>query len=51
MTTLNNIRKALRAFGFKGKATIGYANEDRLIVHVNGEYLGIWDAEKNTFVA
>ena len=49
--TINNIAKALRAFGVKGTASAEYVNEDRVLVKVNGEVFGIWDAEKNTFVA
>ena len=48
--TIDNIRKALRVFGCEGKAQLAYIAEDRVEVSVNGEYFGIWDAEKNTFV-
>lgn len=48
--TINNIRTALRTFGCEGKAQLAYIAEDRVRVSVNGEYFGIWDAEKNTFV-
>ena len=49
--TLNNIKNALITFGAKGKASAEYICEDRILVKVNGEFFGIWDAEKNTFVA
>lgn len=48
--TLNNIKTALRTFGIHGRATAEYITEDRIVVTVNGEHFGIWDAEKNTFV-
>ena len=48
--TITNIRTALHTFGCKGKATIEYIAADRVRVSVNGEYFGIWDAEKKTFV-
>ena len=47
---LNNIKKALQALGVTGAASIRYACADCVIVNFNGEYFGIWDAEKNTFV-
>lgn len=48
--TVNNIKKALQALGVTGAASLRYACADRVIVNLNGEYFGIWDAEKNTFV-
>ena len=50
MNTINNIRKALTTLGVKGSAQLRYANADRIVITVNGEYFGIWDSEKNTFV-
>ena len=47
---VNNIRTALQAYGCKGKAHLEYITDDRIKVSVNGEYFGIWYAEKNTFV-
>lgn len=47
---VTNIRTALQAYGCKGKASLEYIAHDRIKVSVNGEYFGIWDAEKNTFV-
>lgn len=49
--TINNIKNALRVFGAKGTASAEYITEDRILVKVNDEFFGIWDAEKNTFVA
>lgn len=48
--TVNNIKNALQALGVKGSASIRYIYADRVIVNLNGEYFGLWDAEKNTFV-
>lgn len=48
--TTNNIRTALRTLGVKGSATLEYIQADRVKVTVNGEYFGLWDAEKRTFV-
>ena len=48
---INNIKNALQVFGAKGTASAEYIAEDRILVKVNGEFFGIWDAEKNTFVA
>lgn len=48
--TVSRIKRALTAFGVAGKATAEYISEDRIKVSVNGEYFGLWDAEKNTFV-
>jgi hypothetical protein len=48
--TINIIATALKTFGIKGKANLEYVQADRIKVSVNGEYFGLWDAEKNTFV-
>ena len=48
--TIEKIIKALKKLGISGKATFEYINHDRIKVNVNGEYFGIWDAEKKTFV-
>lgn len=48
--TPNNIRTALRTLGVKGSATLEYLTADRVRVTVNGEYFGLWDSEKRTFV-
>ena len=48
--TINHIINALRTFGIAGKANLAYIAADRVRVTVNGEYFGVWDSEKNTFV-
>ena len=48
--TVENMRRALQILGFSGKANVEYISEDRVCVRINGEYFGIWDTEKNTFV-
>ena len=48
--TPNNIKNALKSLGVKGSATLAYITADRVLVTVNGEYFGLWDSEKNTFV-
>lgn len=45
-----DIRKGLKALGLKGKATVKEVSQHRYKVTVNGEYFGLWDAEKKTFV-
>lgn len=44
------IRTALIALGVKGRATAEEITAGRYKVTVNGEYVGIWDVDKNTFV-
>lgn len=48
--TISKIKTALLNLGVKGRATAEYVQADRVRVTVNGEYFGLWDAEKNTFV-
>jgi hypothetical protein len=48
--TIETMRNALKAFGCSGSASIEYLADDRIYVIVNGEYFGIWDALRNTFV-
>lgn len=48
--TTHNIITALRSLGIRGKARIEYVSSDRVSVSLNGEYFGLWDAERNTFV-
>lgn len=47
---MENIRTALKALGCKGRAQITEEMNGRYLVNLNGEYFGIWDAEKKTFV-
>lgn len=44
------IRNALKALGYKGTASAVEITLGRYYVTVNGEYVGIWDVDKNTFV-
>ena len=44
------IRNAIKALGYKGHAQAIEIVPGRYRVILNGEYFGIWDAEKNTFV-
>ena len=46
----DEIKAALEALGVTGKATFRYITHDRVEVMVNGEYFGIWDAIRKTFV-
>lgn len=48
--SINDIMNALKALGVKGTVTVEYIAPDRIKVEVNGEYFGIWDAVKKTFV-
>ena len=48
--TITEILKGLKALGVKGRARIEYITHDRIKVFVNGEYIGIWDAKRKTFV-
>lgn len=44
------IKNALEILGVNGKATFRYISHDRVEVKVNGEYFGIWDSIRKTFV-
>ena len=46
----NKIVAALHRFNVRGKAHLEYISADRVRVSLNGEYFGIWDAEKSTFI-
>ena len=48
--TISSIIKGLKLYGATGKATFEYVQADRVKVSVNGEYFGLWDSEKSTFV-
>lgn len=49
-STIEKILEALKKIGISGKATFEYITHDRIKVNVNGDYFGIWDAQKETFV-
>ena len=48
--TVSNIIEALQTLGVHGKAGIQYVQADRVKVSLDGEYFGMWDSEKGTFV-
>ena len=47
---INEITKALETLGIKGTITFRPIVPDRIEVKVNGEYFGIWDTVRKTFV-
>lgn len=49
-STKKEIIKALEILGVKGKVEMHHMNLDRIEVIVNGEYFGIWDVSRKTFV-
>lgn len=48
--TIKNIKNALAQLGYEGRVNGEYITEDRVKLVLNGEYFGIWDTCKNTFV-
>lgn len=49
-STNKEIKEALEILGAEGEATMTPITHDRIAVYINGEYFGIWDTEKKTFV-
>ena len=48
---INEIRSALEILGIHGRITLRpIVDLDRIEVSVNGEYFGVWDRAKKTFV-
>lgn len=47
---LEEINAALKALGIAVEPEIRSAGANRIAVYVSGEYFGIWDAAKQTFV-
>lgn len=47
---MKEIMKALRTLGVKGTVTTKQITTDRIAVYVDGEYFGIWDNVRKTFV-
>ena len=47
---MKEIMKGLRALGVNGMVTTKQLDFDRHAVYVDGEYFGIWDTKKKTFV-
>jgi hypothetical protein len=49
--SINEIKSALEKLGVHGRITLRpIADLDRIEVSVNGEYFGVWDSVKKTFV-
>lgn len=49
-SSIIDIAKGLKALGVKGKLTIKHITDDRINVYIDGEYFGIWDTIRKTFV-
>ena len=47
---MKEISKALKTLGVGGTVTTKEITFDRIAVYVDGEYFGIWDTTKKTFV-
>lgn len=47
---MKELFEALVKLGTKGKVTTKQITTDRIAVYVNGEYFGIWDTNRKTFV-
>ncbi len=46
----NVIARALQLLGIRGKVALAYVQPDRVAVAVDGEYIGLWAVDRNTFV-
>ena len=49
-TIEEQIKTALARLGVKGTIRVSPAGDHRYRVELNGEYFGIYDADRNTFV-
>lgn len=47
---MGEIIKALKDLGVTGAVTIKQISFNRFAIYVDGEYFGIWDIERRTFV-
>ena len=47
---MENIRTALKKLGYNGNAHITEIAPCRYLVSMGGQYFGIWDSERKTFV-
>lgn len=47
---MTELMQALRTLGVIGKVTVRCISKGRIEVHVNGEYFGVWDDTRKTFV-
>lgn len=48
--TMKELYKALTTLGIKGTVITKMITTDRIVVYVDGEYFGIWDTTRKTFV-
>lgn len=47
---MNEVKNALLTLGCKGRATAELISMNRYMITLNGEYFGIFDTQKQTFV-
>lgn len=49
---MEEIKKAIQALGFRSGTVVSVREiqADRMIVSINGQSFGVWDAHKKTFV-
>ncbi len=47
---MKEVYEALTKLGIKGSIVVNWITTDRIAVYVDGEYFGIWDITKKTFV-
>lgn len=49
---MEEIKKAIQALGFRAGTVVSVRamQADRMMVSINGDLFGIWDARKKTFV-
>lgn len=47
---MKEITKALKELGVSGTVTTKMVAPDRIAVYVDGEYFGLWDTTRKTFV-
>ena len=50
MNVYSDIIRALEALGIVGEAKLIVISYRRIMVYVDEEYIGIWDADRRTFV-
>lgn len=47
---MKELYKAIHALGIEKSFTIDWVSTDRIAVYIDGEYFGIWDTVRKTFV-
>jgi hypothetical protein len=47
---MKELYEALTKLGIEGAIATKWITTDRIAVYVNGEYFGIWDTTRKTFV-